>query len=88
MYRDSFGNAILPFFANSYANAYFSRGIPYQMTDLSEHQADTVIVERAERFLPEMAENPPQMEASLTPLAKAVEPLSMWHVTENLPELW
>lgn len=29
MYRDSFGNAILPFFANSYANAYFSRGIPY-----------------------------------------------------------
>lgn len=65
MYRDSFGNTLLPFLANSYANAYFSRGIPYQMTDLSEHQADTVIVERAERFLPDMAENPPQMAASL-----------------------
>lgn len=56
MYRDSFGNALLPFLANSYADAYFSRGIPYQMTDLAEHQADTVIVERAERFLPDMAE--------------------------------
>lgn len=65
MYRDSFGNALLPFLANSYAGAYFSRGIPYHMTDLSEHQADTVIVERAERFLPEMAENPPQMAAPL-----------------------
>ncbi len=59
MYRDSFGNTLLPFFANQYAKAYFSRGIPYRMDDLAEHQSDTVIVERAERFLPEMAENPP-----------------------------
>lgn len=65
MYRDSFGNALLPFLANQYANAYFSRGIPYRMEELSEHRADTVIVERAERFLPEMAENPPQMPAPL-----------------------
>lgn len=74
MYRDSFGNAILPFFANSYASAYFSRGIPYQMTDLAEHQADTVIVERAERFLPEMAENPPQMEAPQLTVGAVMEP--------------
>lgn len=74
MYRDSFGNAILPFFANSYANAYFSRGIPYQMTDLAEHQTDTVIVERAERFLPEMAENPPQMEAPQLTVGAVMEP--------------
>lgn len=74
MYRDSFGNAILPFFANSYANAYFSRGIPYQMTDLADHQADTVIVERAERFLPEMAENPPQMEAPQLTVGAVMEP--------------
>lgn len=74
MYRDSFGNTLLPFLANQYANAYFSRGIPYRMEDLTEHQADTVIVERAERFLPEMAENPPQMEASLMlPEGDAVE---------------
>ena len=65
MYRDSFGNALLPFLANQYGDAWFSRGIPYQMTDLAAHGADTVIVERAERFLPEMSENPPQMEGRL-----------------------
>ena len=65
MYRDSFGNALLPFLAEAYGKAYFSRGIPYQLTDLDACQADTVIVERAERFLPEMAENPPVMEGAL-----------------------
>ena len=65
MYRDSFGNALVPFFANTYENAYLSRGVPYQMTDLTERGADTVIVERAERFLPEVAENPPVMEGPL-----------------------
>ncbi len=65
MYRDSFGNAILPFFADAYENAYFSRGVPYQLTDVDTMAADTVIVERAERFLPDMAEHPPVMEAPL-----------------------
>lgn len=44
------------------------------MTDLAEHQADTVIVERAERFLPEMAENPPQMEAPQLTVGAVMEP--------------
>lgn len=74
MYRDSFGNAILPFFANTYENAYFSRGVPYQMTDLAAHEADTVIVERAERFLPEVAENPPVMEGSLMLIEEEGQP--------------
>ena len=63
MYRDSFGNALLPFMADAYGNAYFSRGIPYQLTDVDTMAADTVIVERAERFLPEMAERAPVMPA-------------------------
>lgn len=62
MFRDSFGNALLPFMADAYANAYFSRGVPYQMSEVDEKNADTVIVERAERFLPEMAQSPPVME--------------------------
>lgn len=62
MFRDSFGNALLPFMADAYANAYFSRGVPYQMSEVDEKDADTVIVERAERFLPEMAQSPPVME--------------------------
>ncbi len=63
MYRDSFGNALLPYMADAYANAYFSRGIPYQLMDVETHSADTVIIERAERFLPEMSQFPPVLAA-------------------------
>ncbi len=63
MYRDSFGNALLPYMADAYANAYFSRGIPYQLMDVETHSADTVIIERAERFLPEMSQIPPVLTA-------------------------
>ncbi|MFQ9152400.1 MAG: alginate O-acetyltransferase AlgX-related protein [Blautia sp.] len=38
MYRDSFGNTLLPFFADAYANAYFSRGVPYQLSDVDAHE--------------------------------------------------
>mgnify|MGYP004529034421 FL=1 len=63
MYRDSFGNALLPYMADAYANAYFSRGIPYQLMDVETHSADTVIIERAERFLPEMSQFPSVLTA-------------------------
>ncbi|MDO4340423.1 MAG: hypothetical protein Q4C91_20430 [Eubacteriales bacterium] len=64
MYRDSFGNALLPFMADAYGNAYFSRGVPYQLSDVDTMSADTVVVERAERFLPEMVQDPPVMEGT------------------------
>lgn len=63
MYRDSFGNALLPYMADAYANAYFSRGIPYKLMDVETHSADTVIIERAERFLSEMSQFPPVLTA-------------------------
>ncbi len=59
MYRDSFGNTLFPYLADAYQNAYFSRGIPYQLSDVDAKNADTVIIERAERFLPEMSQFPP-----------------------------
>lgn len=65
MYRDSFGNALLPFMAEAFGDAYFSRGVPYQLTDLYTYKADTLVIERAERFLPDMAENPPVMPAPI-----------------------
>ena len=69
MYRDSFGNALLPFIADAYANAYFLRGEPYNFyTDLDTALADTVIMERAERFLPNVAANPPVMPAPIVEL--------------------
>ena len=63
MYRDSFGNALLPFLAEAYESAYFSRALPYHLSDLEEYGADTLIIERAERFLPDMAKRAPEMEA-------------------------
>ncbi|MCD7736781.1 MAG: hypothetical protein LUI07_07465 [Lachnospiraceae bacterium] len=66
MYRDSFCNALLPFLAESFGDAYFSRGVPYQLaTDLASCSATTLIIERAERFIPEIAENPPVMSGLL-----------------------
>ncbi len=67
MYRDSFGNALVPFLADLYGNSYFSRGVPAHMeTDTLTHTADTVILERAERFLPDQAQSPPMLAASMT----------------------
>lgn len=65
MYRDSFGNALLPYMAEVYKDAYFSRGIPYYLFDLAEHGADTLVIERAERFLPDMAKEAANMEAPM-----------------------
>lgn len=63
-YRDSFGSALLPFLAEAYGSSYFSRSVPYPLaTDLSATKASTVIIERAERFLPEMASNAPLVPA-------------------------
>lgn len=63
MYRDSFGNALLPFMAEEFASGTFSRAVPYPAAkDLKACKPDLVIVERAERFLPELGKNPPVME--------------------------
>lgn len=64
-YRDSFGSALLPFLAEGYGTAYFSRSTPYPVaTDLDSTGADTVIIERAERFISEMASNVPLVPAA------------------------
>lgn len=76
MYRDSFGNALVPFFADAYANAYFSRGVPYQLSDVDTNQADTVIVERAERFLPDMAQSSPVLYGTSVKLEEEPEVLA------------
>lgn len=73
MYRDSFGNALLPFMAEEFGNARFSRGVPYYLDDMLFCGADTVIVERAERFLPDMGKNPPVAQAPLTFLKETPE---------------
>lgn len=86
MYRDSFGNALLPYLAEVFENAYFSRALPYQMQDLTERHADMLLIERAERFLPDMAQEAPYMEAPAAEHAvtgRNVSPIDLQTVSQG-----
>lgn len=74
MYRDSFGESILPFFADEYNKAYFSRLVPYNMENLIQYQPDTVIVERVERQIDAFATEIPVMES---PKVENIRPLEI-----------
>ncbi len=59
MFRDSFGNTLLPFFANAFGDAYFSKGEPYAIGRyLAAYAPQTVIIERVERNLADFASRP------------------------------
>jgi hypothetical protein len=49
VYRDSFGNALYPYLAESFGKAVFSRRAPYTFERAVEYEADTLIIEMAER---------------------------------------
>ena len=51
MFRDSFANAIIPFFASSCKETLFDRSSPYNIDRHKSYNADYVIVEIAERYL-------------------------------------
>ncbi len=64
MYRDSFGNALLPYFANAYNSAYFTKTFPVNLAlEVGVQQSDTVIFEIAERNLVWFAQSPPVIPA-------------------------
>ncbi len=59
MFRDSFGNTLHADMAESFANACFSRAMPYDLTQMEEERADTVVIEIVERNLIKLATEPP-----------------------------
>lgn len=61
MFRDSFGNSLLPFFAQSYQSAVFSRAVPYDLREIDAY--DTVILEIVERNLSNLIRTAPVMLA-------------------------
>jgi len=63
MYRDSFGNSLLPYMASAFENAYFSKVVPYPLSDEDIIEPDVYIVEKVERHLPTLAQVPPQLRA-------------------------
>ena len=67
MYRDSFGESLLPFFADEFSEAYFSRLLPYNLTNVITYKPDVVILERAERRIPGFAESAAVMQMGINP---------------------
>ncbi|MCD8218203.1 MAG: hypothetical protein LUD01_09220 [Clostridiales bacterium] len=74
MFRDSFGNTLLPLMANTFSEAYFTRSVPYKLGEYMEtYSPETVIIEKVERNVDEFATNPPLVQTLETELAVEAE---------------
>ena len=73
MYRDSFGESLLPFFAEAFETAYFSRLVPYNMGNIDQYTPDYTIVERVERRIPSFASETPIMSAPTLSIQADIE---------------
>lgn len=71
MYRDSFGNNLLPYFAAAYKSAVFSKLVPYDMGPSAIRGATDVVIERAERHIDLFATDPPYMPSPMRRLGEA-----------------
>lgn len=69
VYRDSFGNLLYPFLADSYGAVRFSRSTSYDLTQQSDH----VLVELVERNLDYLISNVPVMESPVREIQLPVE---------------
>ncbi len=71
-FRDSFGNDLYPYLADSFAEARFSRLTAYDLTLAEELGSDCVVVELVERNLVYLLQNVPVMPAPERPLPEPV----------------
>ena len=63
MFRDSFGNTMWRYFAESFEKADFERAFPYRMSFVDRIGANAVVIEIVERNLINLAEKAPVMKA-------------------------
>ena len=82
MYRDSFGDSLIPFFANEYGYSVFSKTIPYQLaSDLEAYRPEHVVIERVERSVRDLIEAPPIIPAQAAD-AEELAAIQGGHVAE------
>lgn len=62
VYRDSFGNTLFPLIANEFEETVFTKLVPYSLSDVAEYEPDYVLVERVERRISSVIEDPPIMQ--------------------------
>ncbi len=65
MFRDSYGNALIPYMADEYKDAYFTKIMPFDLGLISEYNADVVMVELTQRHITYLWEYLPVMDAPL-----------------------
>lgn len=64
MFRDSFGNTLLPYVANQFGRACFTKESPYRLQKVAaEQKPDLVIFEKVERNLRDFITQPPIIAA-------------------------
>ena len=64
MFRDSFGNTLLPYIADQFESACFTKESPYRLQKLvTEQKPDLVIIEKVERNLRDFITEPPIISA-------------------------
>lgn len=94
MYRDSFGNTLLPLFSNEFEQGFYSKLYPYPvMANVEQYQPHLVLVERVERHLSMLAQQPPIMEGPKVEISGTVESLNtdtdtFVRSTENYVEIY
>ena len=72
MSRDSFGNTLIPFIADQFAEAYFTKASPYGLEKyMEEYGPDVVIVEKVERNIRDLIEAPPIISSPVAAGAEA-----------------
>lgn len=74
MFRDSFGNTLLPLMADVFANGYFSKGVPQNIAGYMDmYNPEVVIFEKVERNISELAQSPPVVESSTVKIDKKLQ---------------
>ncbi len=73
MFRDSFGESLLPLIAEETERGYFSRLVPYNLTQTEQYRPNCVVIEKVERNLIDFIEEAPIMEPVQTEVMSAPE---------------
>lgn len=91
MFRDSFGNTLLPLMAEHFGEASFSKGVPYHIAEyMKQCDPELVIAEKVERNLDEFMTMPPVMpgpEVSLENVAASGKMTASVEMKESMDDV-
>ena len=87
MFRDSFGNTLLPLMAQQYKKAAFSKSVPYRIAEyLDSCKPDIVIAEKVERNMDEFMTMPPIMQGPEVTIPDSVSDTSELYTKVSLTD--